>query len=496
MYVALGVTAVARAEVKPHALFSNHMVLQQGRKVPVWGTANPGERVVVSFRGQEKSATAKDGRWIVWLDPLKAGGPDTMAIQGPNTITIEDVLVGEVWICSGQSNMQWSVAQSADPEETIAQAKNPNLRLFTVPRRGATTPQRDIIARWEECGPTTVASFSAVGYAFGRALERQLRVPVGLINTSFGGTPAEAWTSLPTLADVPRLQPILERDARAVRDFNPAKAEADYNRQLEQWQAEAEKAKQTGRKPARKPRPPQHPADRPQRPTVLYNGMIAPLIPYAIQGVIWYQGESNVGRAEEYQSLFAAMIQNWRQDWQQGDFPFLFVQLAPFLKIVHEPKESAWAELREAQRLTARTVPNTAIVIITDLGDEQDIHPKQKAPVGERLALAARAIAYGESITYCGPEFESMRVDGDKAIIRFKHVGGGLTTKSGTVPGFTIAGRDRRFHNANAEIRGQEVVVSSPAVKEPTAVRFGWADYPVVDLWNAAGLPASPFQSK
>jgi sialate O-acetylesterase len=276
-------------------------------------------------------------------------------------------------------------------------------------------------------------------YYFGRDLQKALNVPVGLIHSSWGGTPAERWTSAPTLDKAPDLKGPKNSD--------------------------------------------------------LYNGMIAPLQPFAIKGVTWYQGESNADRYGQYQALFSAMIKNWRDDWKQGEFPFLFVQLAPWQAIDKEPKDSAWAELREAQLLTMLHCPKTAMAVITDVGDEKDIHPREKAPVGERLALAARAIAYGEAIEYSGPVYESMKVEGNKAILRFTHLGGGLVAKDGPLTGFTIAGADHKFHPAKAEIRDTTVVVACDQVDQPVAVRFGWANYPVVNLWNKAGLPASPFRT-
>ncbi|MCS6859975.1 MAG: sialate O-acetylesterase [Abditibacteriales bacterium] len=471
------------AEVKPHALFSDNAVLQRGVSVPVWGTAKDGEKVTVKFNGQEVSTTAKDGKWMVRLRPLKAGGPFTLTIQGENTIELKNVLVGEVWVCSGQSNMQWPVSASANPQETIANSPDAMLRLFTVPRRAADAPESDVQGNWVVCGPETVPNFSAVAYFFGRDLRKALNVPVGLISTNVGGTPAEAWTSRRVLESDPMLRGYLERHELAVKNYPQA---------LERFKAAEEKAKAEGTPP---PRPPANPAQSLQRPCGLYNAMIAPLIPYAIKGVIWYQGESNVGRAYEYRTLFPAMIRNWREDWGLGDFPFLFVQLAPFMQIVNEPQEGAWAELREAQLLTFLKTPKTGMAVITDAGDPNDIHPKQKEPVGARLALAARAIAYGERIVYSGPIYKSMKVEGNKVVLSFDHVGGGLVAKDGDLKGFTIAGEDRKFYNAHAAIKGNTVVVWSPQVERPVAVRYGWANCPVVNLYNKEGLPASPFRT-
>jgi sialate O-acetylesterase len=435
--------AVARAEVKPHGLFTDNMVLQRDQKVPVWGTAEEGEAVTVTFGDHRAEAKAKDGKWRVDLPPTAAGGPHVLVIQGKNRREIKNVLVGEVWLCGGQSNMQWSIADSADAAKHIAESANPNLRLFTVPRRGKNEPQTDVEGAWSEAGPQSVSGFSAVAYHFGKKLQAELKIPIGLISSNVGGTAAEEWTAREVLLSHPDLKP-----------------RADH-----------------------------------ARSSKLYNAMIHPLAPFSIRGAIWYQGESNAGRAEQYLTLFPAMIRNWRDLWGQGDFPFLFVQLAPWRKIVEEPAESDWAELREAQRLTCKNVKNTAMAVITDLGDEMDIHPRQKAPVGQRLARAALSLVYGQKIVASGPRFEQLTIDGRKAIVRFSQVGGGLVAKGEKLLGFTLAGEDRKFHNAQAKIEGDTVVVTSDKVSAPLAVRFGWADYPVVNLYNQEGFPASPFRT-
>jgi sialate O-acetylesterase len=350
-----------------------------------------------------------------------------------------------VWIASGQSNMEMAVNSAAGAEQAKKNAKNPKLRLFTVKETAKTEPQTtvpvdDYNGKWLEAGPDTIGPFSAVGYYFGRDLQKALDVPVGIIHTSWGGTASEEWTSMKVL------------DAH-----------------------------------------PEHKGKHP-RQSQLYNGMIAPLIPYAIKGAIWYQGESNAGRAELYRTGFPLMIKNWRDDWKQGDFPFLFVQLAPFAPKGEEP-DPAWARLRDAQLETTRKVKNTAMAVITDVGDKTDIHPQKKEPVGQRLALAAEGLAYGKKIEYSGPVYDKMTVEGNKAILTFKHLGGGLEAKGGPLTGFSIAGKDRVFCHAEAEIKGDTIVVSCPDVEKPTAVRFGWANYPEVNLWNKAGLPASPFRT-
>jgi sialate O-acetylesterase len=478
---ALALSVGASADVKLHNLFTEGAVLQRGGPVPVWGTARDGERVTVEIQGQKATTTASDGRWMVRLRPLRTGGPYTMLVRGDNLVTLNGILVGDVWLCSGQSNMEWPISATAETAEALAAASDENLRLFTVPRRATDAPERDVNASWQRSGTETVRGFSAVAFWFGKMLRQRLNVPIGLISTNVGGTPAEAWTRREVLQD--RFPQILERHDRAL---------ANYPNQLEQFR-QAQR-RYTENPTGTAPRMPQSPANSGQRPTGLYNAMIAPLIPYAVKGAIWYQGESNAGQAWEYRTLFPAMIENWREDWGGARFPFLFVQLAPFMKIVQEPTESNWAELREAQSLTLKASPNTGMAVITDLGDEADIHPRRKRLVGERLALAALGIAHKERIVYSGPEYAGMSVRGDRAVLRFKHVGGGLRA-SGPLTGFTVAGADRKFHNATAEIVGNTVVVHSPQVKKPVAVRFGWANYPVVNLTNAEGLHASPFRT-
>jgi sialate O-acetylesterase len=510
----LFVSAVAgRAEVKLHNLFTDHMVLQRGASVPIWGWAGEGERVTVEFRGKKVSTTAKGGTWMVKLGKLKAGGPDELKVTGKNSITLRDVLVGEVWIASGQSNMEWPLRASFQPMGDILSANNPNLRLYTVPKLKADKPVKNVEAAWKETAPGSVSNFSAVAYYFGLKLQKDLGVPVGLIHTSWGGSPAEVWMREEVLAANPNYK-------RDILDAYPEslKKVADA---IALWEKEQAEAKSEG-KPFTKRRP-----SAGWKPSELYNGMIAPLIPYAIKGAIWYQGESNAGRAHQYRTLFADMVTNWRKDWDQGDFPFLQVQLAPFMAIKDEPGESTWAELREAQMLATKTLPKVGAVVITDVGNPKDIHPVWKKPVGERLALAARGIAYGEDIEWSGPQYRSMKVKGDRAVLHFNHVGEGLAgmrVYSDQVPGgdnpeitaikynsekgwlntplvgFAIAGEDRKFVWAKAVIDGDSITVWSPQVAKPAAVRYGWADCPVVNLvcspkFGEPVLPASPFRT-
>jgi len=483
----------AIADVKLPALISANMVLQRGMMVPIWGTADPGESVTVTFGDQRVAATADSvGRWLVRLDPLRAGGPVEITIAGKNTITVRNVMIGDVWVCSGQSNMAWPVKLSANSEQEIAGARYPMIRLFTVENKVAEQPLEDTRGGWAECSPETVPDFSAAAYFFGRDLHKSLNVPIGLINTSWGGTPAEAWTSLPVLESDPDFEPMLARWNKIIADY--PKAKEDYDAKLAQWEQDAEKAKSEGKPEPRKPRPPVGP-DHQHRTAGLYNGMIAPLTPYAIKGAIWYQGESNASRAYQYRKLFPAMIRNWRADWGQGFFPFLFVQLANWAPGGDRPMDDYWAELREAQLMTLR-LPNTGMAVSIDIGDPGNIHPKNKQEVGRRLALGAKKIAYGKNVAYSGPIFRSMTVERDKIRLRFRHVYGGLVAQGGgSLKGFTIAGADRKFVEAVAKIDGNMIVVHSDQVPNPVAVRYAWAINPVCNLYNKADLPASPFRT-
>jgi sialate O-acetylesterase len=480
------------AAVKPHALISDGMVLQQGVAAPVWGTADDGEEVKVTFQGKDYTATTTGGKWLVRLDKLKAGGPYDLTITGKNTVQVKNVLVGEVWVCSGQSNMEWPLLLTADLPKAIADAQNPKIRLFTVPKTPAGTPQENVVGGWKECTPENAVTFSAVAYYFGRDLQKALDVPVGLIHTSWGGTVCEAWTSRAALEADPQLKGMAQNYDNAVNNYG--NAVDGYLGQLDKYRDAVVKARQEGKEVPPPPPPPGHPGKNPNSPSTLYNGMIHPLLPYAIKGAIWYQGESNAGRAYQYRTLFPAMIKNWRDDWKLGDFPFLFVQLAPW-GAKADLSGVTWAELREAQLLTTQKLSNTGMAVITDVGDEADIHPRQKEPVGARLALAAEAIAYGKKVVYSGPVYDGMKVEGDRAVLSFKHVGGGLEAKGGPLQGFTIAGEDRKFVKAEAEIRDDKVVVWSREVSKPVAVRFGWANYFVANLFNKEGLPATPFRT-
>jgi len=487
-----------RAEVKLPSLLSDGLVLQQGAKVNIWGTADPGERVAVSLERQQASEVAEnDGRWKVKLGPFNAGGPFTMTIAGKNTLTLHDVLVGEVWVCSGQSNMQMPLSPTpwsggvTNYQDEIARADYPRLRLFTVQRVVADKPQRDVKGYWVAAHPETVGEFSAVGYFFGRELLKVLNVPIGMIQSAWGGTPAESWTSRSTLESDPEFKSILEAGTKLLSTY--PNVFQDFEQQLAQWRKDSNQAESEGAPVPTAPTVPNDPRRNPWRPSGLFNAMIIPLTSYAIRGAIWYQGEDNSGRPAQYRKLFPAMIRDWRRAWGEGDFPFLFVQLANWG--IYQP-QSNWPELREAQ-LETLSLPNTAMAVTIDIGDGSDIHPKNKQEVGYRLALAAQAIAYERDVIYSGPLYESMAVEGEKIRLRFKYVYGGLVAKNSPttrLSGFEIAGDDRKFVPAEATIEGDTVVARSE-VLHPAAVRYAWGMNPQCNLYNRAGLPASPFRT-
>lgn len=499
----LCLVAVAAADVKVPGVFGDHMVLQRDMPLVVWGTADPAEEVAVTVAEQSKAATADgEGKWSVKLDALKAGGPYEMKIQGKNnTVQLRDVFAGEVWLCSGQSNMQMTVSGVINKEVEIASADHPKIRMLTVDRKTAKEPQHDCGGKWQVCSPKTVAGFSAAGYFFGRELHKQLDVPVGLIDSSWGGTPIQAWTSTKAQAAEPELKPMIDQLMQQAKTYDPAKAMAQYEKQLAKWkqavaQAKAEGTPRKGRQ-AQPPQKPQEPQLSPWAPGSLYNGMIAPLAPYAIRGAIWYQGESNAG-SKLYGLQMRTMIANWRGDWRKGDFPFLFVQLPNFMAPQQKPSEPAggWPLTREIFLKTLTAVPNTGMAVTIDVGEANDIHPRNKQEVGRRLAQWALAKTYGKDVVACGPLYKSMRVDGNKIVVEFDCVGGGLGARDGDkLKGFAIAGADKKFLWAEARIAGDTVVVSSPEIESPAAVRYAWANNPDCNLINKAGLPASPFRT-
>lgn len=487
--------ALARADVKLPAVFGRHMVLQRDRGIPVWGWAAPRERVMVKLGNQAKHTTADaKGNWRVTLDAMPAGGPHKLVITARNEIVLDDVLIGEVWVCSGQSNMAWPVSRAKNAKQEIAAADYPKVRLITVSRASRTAPQSNFTGQWQVCSPKTAAGFSAVAYYFGRHLHGELKVPIGLINTSWGGTRAEAWTPDDAIRGSKELKPLVNWWDGKIKEYPPEKLKRLHDEAIKKWDAAVKKAKAAGKKPPAKPRPVESPAESRHRPANLYNGMIHPLIPFAIRGAIWYQGESNVPRSYQYRTIFPLMINSWRKRWGQGDFPFYFVQLAPY--------RYGWAgspqhcpELWGAQLYTLRTVKHTGMAVTTDIGNPRDIHPTNKQDVGKRLALWALAKDYGKKVAYSGPLYQKLEVKGDRAILFFDEADALFARDSKPLTHFTIAGKDRKFHPAEAKIEGKTVVVTSDKVKQPVAVRFGWIDTASPNLVNGAGLPASPFRT-
>jgi sialate O-acetylesterase len=492
----------ARADVRLPALFTDHMVLQQGQKNRVWGWADPGEEVVVAISGQTQRAKADEkGKWLVTLDPLAVGGPHTLAITGKNKLQVQDVLVGEVWICSGQSNMQWAVAQGNDSDLEAKTAKFPKIRLISVPQVGTQEPQEDFKGKWEVCSPETISQFSAVGYYFGRQLHQTLDIPIGLIDDAWGGSACEAWVRRDILAKDEKYRPLLQRweeIERRLANVDSAKAEADFQKRLSDWQEAVRKARAENKALPSRPQNPASQLTGNARPGNIYNGVLKPTIGYGIRGAIWYQGESNATRAYQYRDLFPLMIQSWRDEWQQGDFPFYWVQLADFKDQKAEPSDSDWAELREAQTMTMKRLPNTGEAVIIDLGEGRDIHPRNKQDVAKRLARWALAREYGMSdLPHRSPQYKSMDKQGNKITLTFDHVGGGLYTFDVTKPvGFAIAGSDKKFVWADAQLEGNnKIVVSSDKVADPVAVRYAWADNPVCNVYSRDGLPLTPFRT-
>ncbi|MEI8310284.1 MAG: sialate O-acetylesterase [Verrucomicrobiota bacterium] len=656
-------TATALADVKLPAIISDHMVLEKSAKVPIWGKADPGEKVTVTLNGQSAKATADaDGKWMASLDlKSSAPGPFEMTVEGKNKLTLADVVVGEVWVASGQSNMEFTLIRSLDAEKEIAQSANPLLRQFLVKKNPTHDPLEDTEGSWVAATPEKSGTFSAVGYYFAKKLQNELKVPVGLIHTSWGGTPSEAWTSVEAIDSVPDLKAKREQLWAATEEFPakkkvfvdgfgawlkenaredkpvadaasfagmdvstegwipvkvpgtvaakglpesgaiwlrkdvnfPSKALANLQLNLPidgfdsvywngtllkqttyldalgsgnvrkygkydipvadiregknvlaiRFYAPAGPAKFTGepkagsiplsgewaakaecefpaldpQKLAAAPQPPANPPGPQNVASFLFNGMIHPVLPYAIRGAIWYQGETNAGRAYQYRTAFPLMITDWRKQWNQGDFPFYFCQLANFMAKKPGPDESSWAELRDAQSSTLK-LPNTGQAVLIDIGESADIHPRNKKDAGERLAAVALAKDYKKSVPYSGPVDDSLKIANGKAVITFKHADGGLVAKqlaetfvvksqtnetaplvrnspSSLLEGFAICGEDKKWVWADAKIQGDTVVVSSDKVPAPVAVRYAWADNPTCNLYNKAEFPASPFRT-
>jgi len=529
--IALFTASTLHADVKMPAIFGDHMVLQGEMKIPVWGMAEPDEAVTVTL-GESTAKTKADekGKWHVALPSSKfTDKAQVLTVAGRNTLKFEDVLVGDVWVCSGQSNMEFTMKRAHNAATEIPKADDPLIRLFFVTKKTSLVPVDEVTGKWVLCTPETIPSFSAVGYFFAKELRPILKRPMGLIGTYWGGTPAQSWTSLPGLkkepvlsgyieaydkvsADSEKLKEGYEERLAAYKEANQKWKDengAAFDAEMAQWAEDRKKAIEANQPQPPKPTPavpqptaPPSPYGTQNTPTALFNGMVAPLIPYAIKGVIWYQGEANAAKSEEYTTLFPTMIKDWREKWAQGDFPFLFVQLA-----CYKPGGPSWPLLRESQAKTL-SVPNTGMASAVDVGNPADIHPADKLDVGHRLALVARHVAYGENIVFSGPMYESMKVEGDKVVIKFKHTGGGLAigvppwSPKGDVPppadslqGFVIAGEDKKFVPAEAKIEGDKVIVSSAQVPKPVAVRYAWDAVPVCNLYNKEQLPAISFRT-
>ena len=487
----------ARANVTVPDVISNSMVLQRDQAVPIWGTADPGETVVVKFASQtQKTQAGADGKWQVTLKPLAASpASGTMTISGKNMITLDDVLVGEVWIVSGQSNMQFTLAESADGEAAITAANDSAIRLFNISRKVAFQHESGPLALWQAVSPESVRGFSAAGYYFAVQLRNVLHVPVGVINSSYGGTQAEAWTPVAYLLASSELRPCVERTK--IWDEERPRVRAEYEQRIQRWREAAEKAKAEGMRPPSEPRVPD--ALRESRIAAsIYDRMIAPLIPFAIRGVVWYQGESNEDRAQQYELLLPTLIKAWRERWGEGNFPFGIVQLPSYRDPRLEPSDEPWSFLREAQRRTALTTPNSGLIVTIDIGEAHDIHPKDKLDVGKRMARWALVAAYGHRMTASGPMFRDVKPKGSKLVLTFDEVGKGLRIHDGgRLEEFAVAGADHQWHWASAKIkRRNQIIVLSDAVPRPEAVRYAFNSNPKhPNLTNDAGLPAAPFRS-
>ncbi|MEZ5398160.1 MAG: sialate O-acetylesterase [Bryobacteraceae bacterium] len=486
------------AEIRLPNVIGDHMVVQSGVPARIFGTGSGGESVTVQFNGQTATTVAgADGKWQVWLAPMQANGNSAdMTIAGSNTITVHDVLVGEVWVGSGQSNMQWTVQNSNNSDTEALNANYPKIRLFRVPLKTMPMPQDDVDAKWEVCSPETIRPFSAVLYFFGRNLHKQKNVPFGLIQTAYGGTPAQAWTSKEALEADPALMPILGEWAKVLDNY-PAAMDR-YQKLLSEWEAKTRGARPSGAQAPRKPAMPMGPGHS-HTPSGLYNAMLHPLLKYTIKGALWYQGESNASKIQAplYRRLFETMIQDWRARWGVGEFPFLFVQLANFAK-AGSPDD--WVIVQEAQAKTLE-LRRTGMAVITDIGNPDDIHPRNKQDVSARLALLARHIAYGENIPYTSATPRQVTREtattGDRGVkirVWFDHAEGLKTRDGGPVKGFEVSGADGAFAAAEGRVEGASVVLASPSVAMPVQVRYAWASNPDANLVNGIGLPTSVFR--
>ncbi|HVS51324.1 MAG TPA: sialate O-acetylesterase [Opitutaceae bacterium] len=486
---------VARADVKLASPFTDHMVLQRELPVPVWGWADPGETVTVEFAGQKKTATAgADGQWRVTLDPLTASAESRdFVVSGTNRESkienqkLSDVLVGEVWLGSGQSNMEFVVSKKVkyfsgvvNEEQEIAAADHPLVRMFTAAGTKTFAPQKTVAGEWLVCSPETVPGFSAVGYFFARDLQQRLGVPVGFITVAYGASCAQAWIRREAMLDDPAFKAVLDRFDEAVKSFTPPTPEEEAQRK-----DAAAKAKAAGQ---RAPRGRANPVQDQHNPTVCFNGMVAPVIPYAIRGVLWYQGESITAPRELFPRWNELLVSDWRKLWGR-ELPFYFVQLAALDNNSNSPQVREW-------QAEALRIPDTAMAVTIDIGDKKDVHPHNKAPLGDRLTLIALARDYGRKLEYSGPLCQSASVDRGAIRVKFSHAGGGLVAKDGALKTFEVAGADGKFVPAEATIEGDTLLVRAADVGAPVVARYAWANYPEgANLYNAAGLPAAPFRT-
>ena len=489
---------LAQAEVKLPTVIGDHMVLQQKQENPIWGWDTPGTEVTVTFAGKTHTAKADaEGKWTVKLHAPPANDQgQTMTVKGTSTKEVTDILIGEVWMCSGQSNMGFAVASDWKGDLEALASKHPKLRLFALPMVGTQDLKTDIDAKWELSDAQTAKPFSAVGFFFGRYLHEILGVPVGLIDNAWGGSAAEAWVRRSTLESDPRFKDVIERWRNIEKTWDPVKAKADYDAQMVKWTADVAAAKSVGKPLPQQPRPPQNQLTGQHRPGNIFAGMMYPTLGYGIKGVIWYQGETNAGRSWEYRELFPFMISEWRKEWKQGDFPFYWAQLADFMAEKPEPGDSSWAEMREAQTLTQK-LAKTGQCVITDLGESNDIHPKNKYDVAARLVRWALAKDYGIQIAHHSPELKSHEIKGNKVIVTLDCFGSALRTMDvNDVKGFAICGEDKKWQWAKAKIVGNDKVeVWSDNLDAPKAVRYAWADNPVSNLLSKDGLPVTPFRT-
>ncbi|AYD48295.1 sialate O-acetylesterase [Arachidicoccus soli] len=487
---------MANAFVKIPDVLSNGMILQQHVKVPIWGTALPGEAIEVSFNHQQKNTLADiNGNWKIYLDPMDANAtPQMLVIRGINEIHIKDVQVGEVWLCTGQSNMQLILSMTSKGDSVIASANYPMLHLFNVSRENSFGHARGPLGEWLPCTPASIKEFSAAAYYFGLALQQKLKVPVGIINASFGGSQAEAWTPK-TYLEIPELEPCIARDTAWSKQR--ATVQVSYRKQLEDWAVYAKKERAAGRKPKEAPHQPE--ALRDYRPTTsIYNAMIAPLIPYAIKGNFWYQGENNEDRAEQYGTLLPVMIRSWRDNWNEGNFPFGIVQLPNYRDHKKEPEDGAWSHLRDAQRWAADTVKNAGLIVTIDIGEAHNIHYHDKYDLGRRMFQWALSHVYKFPVLPSGPMFEKAEINKATIIASFNVAGNGLRTKDGKAPQcFAIAGENHQWHWAKAKIINKnQIVVWSEDVKKPIAIRYAFNNNPIdPNITNDSGLPAAPFRT-